>query len=113
MYYIKQSRDPSRLSWAHQTDSTDRDQCTPLKYTIHSIDVFLLLFCLGKNTDKTVIVKCLLGADLRPVDVSAAALRTVEDIDHVECVDIDSANKAYWLELQGDPFQRVYDVNYR
>ncbi len=28
VYYINQSRDPSRLSWAHQTDNTDRDQCT-------------------------------------------------------------------------------------
>ncbi len=45
-------------------------------------------------------MSCLLGTDLRPVDISAVVLRTVELIDYVECVDIDSTNKAYWLELQ-------------
>lgn len=41
VYYIKQSRDPSSLSWVHQTDNADRDQCTPLKYTIYPRCVLL------------------------------------------------------------------------
>lgn len=46
VYYIKQSRDPSSHSWVHQTDNTDRDQCTPLN-TLFTLDVFLLFLLLG------------------------------------------------------------------
>jgi len=82
VYYIKCSRDPSRLSWVHQTDNTDRDQCTPLN-TQFTLDVFLLFLLLGDEDCASNVLKSVLGNDLRSVDISAV-------IDYVECVDVDS-----------------------